>query len=283
MSLKFNTDNEESEDLLSAALHVEAADNEDDDDRPPQDGMAYLRQVIKERKRVPDTVTADISKYKKQKTADHEPSKSSENDRTKARPPSGCCPSASWQRDQVSQFSEVRLKAERHAELGRRTGEVGIGTVKIPDKKNEAVWCHMILGGKVWREICVGREDDEAGSKASDVPPDEPKLSFVLSVPVHVCEHVLEYLVTWLSLTGWRNEYGPWIYSLLVRLEKPLTPDVGSLLRDLVLVSAKERKRIVNEVSDVEVKDESVAALNLIICLVAKYFGQTDLEDKDDD
>ena len=47
MSLKFNTDNEESEDLLSAALHVEAADNEDDDDRPPQDGMAYLRQVIK--------------------------------------------------------------------------------------------------------------------------------------------------------------------------------------------------------------------------------------------
>ena len=75
------------------------------------------------------------SKYKKQKTADHEPSKSSENDRTKARPPSGCCPSASWQRDQVSQFSEVRLKAERHAELGRRTGEVGIGTVKIPDKK----------------------------------------------------------------------------------------------------------------------------------------------------
>ena len=47
MSLKFNTENEESEDLLSAALHVEAADNEDDDDRPPQDGMAYLRQVIK--------------------------------------------------------------------------------------------------------------------------------------------------------------------------------------------------------------------------------------------
>ena len=47
MSLKFNTDHEESEDLLSAALHVEAADNEDDDDRPPQDGMAYLRQVIK--------------------------------------------------------------------------------------------------------------------------------------------------------------------------------------------------------------------------------------------
>ena len=70
---------------------------------------------------------------------------------------------------------------------------------------------------------------------------------------------------------------------LFGRLEKPLTPDVGSLLRDLVLVSAKERKRIVNEVSDVEVKDESVAALNLIICLVAKYFGQTDLEDKEDD
>ena len=85
-----------------------------------------------------------------------------------------------------------------------------------------------------------------------------------------------------LQVTGWRPEYGPWLYSILVRLEKPLTPDVGSLLRDLVLICARERHRISTSGSG-DANDENIAALNLFICLVAKYFGQGDLEDRDED
>ena len=125
-SLTFNRDSDEgkSEDLMSAALFVEAADAEEEEG-PPQDGMAYLRQVIQERKRVPETVTATVSldtvsgnKKKRRETAE-------DQSRTKAAPPAGCCPGAAWQRDQVAAFSEVRLGAARHAQLGRDTGEVG--------------------------------------------------------------------------------------------------------------------------------------------------------------
>ena len=245
-------------------------------------------QVMRERKRVPETVTAEIKpKKQKQNTASSEEQKkvddSEMNSRTKIPPPPGCCPGSAWQREQVAAFSEVRAKVDRHGELGRRTGEVGIGTVKIPDKRNEALWCHMLMGGRVWAEVCAAREDEEGGTKAKvEVDGDKPSLNFLLSVPVHVCEHVTEYLVTWLTLTGWRPEAGPWLYSLLVRLEKPLTPDISSVLRDLVLLCSRERRRIAASEEE-ESKDENIAALNLFICLVAKYFGQGDLEDRDDE
>lgn len=45
-SITFNHEEKAgAEDLMSAALMVEAGDNDDEDERPPQDGMAYLRQV----------------------------------------------------------------------------------------------------------------------------------------------------------------------------------------------------------------------------------------------
>ena len=296
---------------MSAALMVEGGDKEEEEGGPPQDGMAYLRQVMRERKRVPETVTAEI-KPKKQKPDMAGGQKSAGsgggdlgdlNSRTKVPPPPGCCPGPGWQREQVARFSEVRQRVGRHAELGRRTGEVmmmmimiimmmimtmqvGVGTVKVPDKRNEALWCHLVLGGRAWAEVCGAREDEEGGSKAkTEVAGDEPSLNFLLSVPVHVCEAVLEHLVAWLTLTGWRSEAGPWLYSLLVRLEKPLTPDISSVLRDLVLFCSRERRKIaaLNVDKTAEDRDENIAALNLFICLVAKYFGQGDLEDVDDE
>ena len=69
------------------------------------------------------------------------------------------------------------------------------------------------------------------------------------------------------------------------RLEKPLTPDVGSLLRDLALFCAQQRLEIANKVEAIEtggVPDDNIAALNLFICLVAKYFDQGDLVDREE-
>ena len=83
-----------------------------------------------------------------------------------------------------------------------------------------------------------------------EVEGDKPSLNFLLSVPVHVDE-------------------------------QPLTPDISSILRDLVLFCSRERRQIA--ASDSAGKDDNIAALNLFICLVAKYFGQGDLEDRDDE
>lgn len=302
MSLKFNNEGDGggNDDLMSAALFVDTNDKNDDDGRPPQDGMEYLRQVIKERKRVPDTVTAEMD-------PDKVPVKSSKREapgpgavpiniqsspsllsgRHKAAPPPGCCPGVVWQREQVKQFSEVRAKLARHVKLTKLNGDQE--KHKIPDKKNEALWCHLMLGGEIWNLVSKSREEEdeeEAPKGKTDVVGDPPKLGFVTAMPVYVCEQVLEYVISWLGVTGWRAEYGPWVYTLLTRLEKPLTPDVGSSLRDLALFCAQQRLEFASQVEAVEaggVPDDNIAALNLFICLVAKYFDQGDLVDREEE
>jgi len=299
MSLKFNNGEDGgNDDLMSAALFVDTNDKDDDDGRPPQDGMEYLRQVIKERKRVPDTVTAEIDPKKVSSNplkrgaseAGHikiQSSPSLLSGRHKAAPPPGCCPGVVWQRGQVKQFSEVRAKLARHVKLTKLNGEQE--KHKIPDKKNEALWCHLMLGGEIWSLVTKSREeeDDEDTPKGkTDVAGEPPKLGFVTAMPVFVCEQVLEYVISWLEVTGWRAEYGPWVYTLLTRLEKPLTPDVGSSLRDLAFFCAQQRLEFASKVEAVEaggVPDDNIAALNLFICLVAKYFDQGDLVDREEE
>ena len=75
---------------------------------------------MRERKRVPETVTAEIKpKKQKQNTASCEEQKKVDSDseemnsRTKIPPPPGCCPGSAWQREQVAAFSEVRAKVDR--------------------------------------------------------------------------------------------------------------------------------------------------------------------------
>ena len=79
-----------------------------------QDGMAYLRAVMKERKQCPDTVEATVVPpvrgRGKEQGQEEGGSKEQEEGggRSKAAPPPGCCPGVRWQREQVKQFSQVR-------------------------------------------------------------------------------------------------------------------------------------------------------------------------------
>ena len=62
-----------------------------------------------------------------------------------------------------------------------------------------------------------------------------------------------------------------WFYSLMSVVEKPLHPDIESSMRSFVLVCSKQRSRQNNR---------KTRELDLIICIVAKYFGQADLADE---
>ena len=33
--------------------------------------------------------------------------------------------------------------------------------VQVPDRQNEALWCHLMMGGAVWQEVLAQREDEE--------------------------------------------------------------------------------------------------------------------------
>jgi len=271
--IKFKSkDNEgDDDDLMPAAILVEESTKSgDEEEGPPQDGMSYLRQVVRERKRCADTVTADIDLSKVIKNnSKNEDEKEEVLGRSKVAPPPGCCPGLVWQREQIKKFSDVRLKVSQHRSLLRKEG----GAVeKVPAKDNEALWCHLMLGEEVWRIV----DDSEGVKEGKMVTGESPRLNFVVAVPVYVCEHVLEYLVSWLRVTGWRPEFGPWIYSIMSRLEKPLTPEISSTLRELARVCSQIRADIVNKEDNSE---EAIAALNLFVCLVARYFDQTDLED----
>ena len=77
-------------------------------------------------------------------------------------------------------------------------------------------------------------------------------------------------------------EQALWFYGLLSIVEKPLHPDDQSCLRSFVIVCSKQRRAIIEASLGKDSADEvekSISHLNLIICLVAKYFGQADLAD----
>jgi len=313
-TVKFKKNEQASENLMAKALDVSSdaeTDEEGGEAGPPMDGMAYLKQVIKERKRIPDTVTAEIDPGSI-KTPDLAQLYSEGGNRNKPKVPSKYCPSIRWQNQQVSEFSDIRLKLARHMKLLKSEQHKPL---KLPDRDNEMLWCLFCFGSTSWAKISqlrrereVEEGEGEQGSEDNDnvEKGKNPRLEAVMaesnegtdpltrvmvSMPIHVVEQVLEYQVLWLQTTGWLPEYGPWIYSLLSRIEKPLTPDLGSVLRDLVLICSQERARLVKKSATLENQnggseddipfEAEISAFNLFICLVAKYFDQGDLADTD--
>jgi len=324
--LKFKQD-DKSEELLPQALALVDDDSDDDmengDNNPPMDGFAFLKSVIKERKKVAEVTVATIDPEKiKPATGSLQSFTGGPGVRVKPRVPEQFMPSTKWQNEQVTEFSDVRMKVNRHLALVRKKGE--FKALKLPDKESEILWCLFCHGKEVWTLVEEKRkEQNEDMSPDPDPDNDEPEveeeskledvlansdegttplLSVILSMPLHVVEKILEYQVSWLQCTGWREEYGAWLYSLLARVEKPLTPDMGSILRDLALFCGQERYRLVNlitsQTKNPETPDQSkmaetrgeeeepdfpyhdeIAAFNLMICLVAKYFNQGDLAD----
>ena len=63
--------------------------------------------------------------------------------------------------------------------------------MKVPDKRNEALWCHMLLGGAAWRRICAARDrGEEAAAAKLEVEGEQPALNFVMTMSGVACEQV---------------------------------------------------------------------------------------------
>ncbi|KAM3670072.1 gem-associated protein 2 isoform X2 [Ammospiza nelsoni] len=101
-----------------------------------------------------------------------------------------------------------------------------------------------------------------------------PLLSIVSRMNQATVTSVLEYLISWFGEKKFTPELGRWFYALLACLEKPLLPEAHSLIRQLA--------RRCSEVRALEESknEEQISALNLIICLVSRYFDQRDLADE---
>ena len=152
-----------------------------------------------------------------------------------------------------------------------------------------------------WKEFCTGRKTDDTSdsSTASDTEsdltpnttpnqktgikpekrvkpePNQPLLSYLCDMSADEVIRVLSYHNQWLQHFGFTQHNGRWIYSLLVSLEKPLPSEVYSILRDLSRVCSQCRHKIESK-SD----SKTLIALNLIICLIGRYFDQNDMCDE---
>ncbi|XP_070971348.1 gem-associated protein 2-like isoform X3 [Oncorhynchus clarkii lewisi] len=248
----------DAEELMPRLLPVETCGIETGEDvnlnEPPRNPQEYLRQVQLEASLCPDVVVAKIDPKKLRK-------KQTVNVSLMGcqAAPQGFSPSLKWQRQQVSNFSEIRRSISKHRLYW--SGQALDDNVLMPKQDAE----------EQWKKFCLG-ENVYLNSPPTDHVTEDPGLDYVKAT----VSAVLEYLINWFEEREFVPQLGRWQYALLACLEKPLLPEAHSLIRQLARRSSEVRTNLEHQ------EDERLSPLNLMICLVARYFDQNDLADKED-
>ncbi|XP_075215148.1 gemin 2 [Lycorma delicatula] len=274
--------------LLEPVLSVEPVPKDFDPNAIPSNGMEYLQHVQYEAKNCQQVVVADIDvkKFEKQRTANF-------LSYPEILIKQEFLPSVEWQEERLADFSEVRRIVERR---------------RIMQSEHQVHKCYMpiIESVKGWYKFCVGKyksqesgcdiiegtEDTTLEMLKDDVPEDldgnsttetkedsylehkQPLLHLLSAMSQVTIIAVLDYHVEWIEnkKTDFHHS-GSWLYALLACLEIPLIPETCSSIRSLARLAAEHRMKL--DSSD----DELLSVLNLIICLVGRYFRQIDLAD----
>ncbi|XP_040266892.1 gem-associated protein 2 isoform X4 [Bufo bufo] len=240
------------EELMPRLLPVGKCDLMEDFDPavPPRTPQEYLRRVQIEAARCPDVVIAQIDpkKLRKKQTVGIALSGCQPA-------PEGYSPSLLWQQQQVAQFSAVRQ----------------------PSTEDEESWKKFCLGERLYSDLAAALNTENLNTGIDYIKVGfPPLLSIVSRMSQATVTSVLEYLVNWFEETDFTPELGRWLYALLASLEKPLLPEAHSLIRQLARRCSQVRSGVKHR------EDERVSALNLLICLVGRYFEQRDLADPSD-
>lgn len=152
-----------------------------------------------------------------------------------------------------------------------RDDDGGESSGEIDDLQNA-----LIAGGRTTVDILADQMNNEEDRTVDLSTLEEgfpPMMRILLRMDSNQVEANLEYHTRWMDEDGFSHEQGRWIYALLSCLEKPLFPTVISVLRELSRKCMELRAKL-----DIQDKT-SLNGLNLIICIVARYFDQTDLAD----
>nr|XP_020477585.1 gem-associated protein 2 isoform X2 [Monopterus albus] len=249
------------EELMPKLLPVEFGANTEDLglNRTPRNPQEYLRQVQLEASLCPEVVVAQIDpkKLKRKQTVDV--------------PVEGChaapvgfSPSLRWQQQQSI------AKNRKHW-----SSQTLDDNVLMPKLADEEGWKRFCLGEKLYlgTSSCDPDEEPESALDYCKVG-FPPFLSIVSRLNQTTLLMVLEILISWFEEREFVPQLGRWLYALLACLEKPLLPEAHSSIRQLARRCAQFRSTLESR------EDEKLPALNLLICLVARYFEQSDLADQ---
>ncbi|TKS86323.1 Gem-associated protein 2 [Collichthys lucidus] len=256
------------EELMPRLLPVEFEASAEDLDLngPPRNPREYLRQVQLEASLCPEVVVAQIDpkKLKKKQTVNASVAGCHAA-------PVGFSPSLSWQKQQVSNFSDVRQSITKNRK--HWSTQTLDDNVLMPQLTDEEGWKRFCLGETVYLGTPSCQTDAEPALDYSKVG-FPPFLSIVSRLNQSTVLMVLEVLISWFEDNKFVPQLGCWLYSLLACLEKPLLPEAHSSIRQLARRCAQLRSTLESQ------DDEQLPALNLLICLVARYFEQNDLADQ---
>ncbi|XP_040266891.1 gem-associated protein 2 isoform X3 [Bufo bufo] len=245
------------EELMPRLLPVGKCDLMEDFDPavPPRTPQEYLRRVQIEAARCPDVVIAQIDpkKLRKKQTVGIALSGCQPA-------PEGYSPSLLWQQQQVAQFSAVRQSLNKHRSHWKT--QPLDSNVMMPSTEDEESWKKFCLGERLYSDLAAALNTENLNTG----------IDYIKATVTSV----LEYLVNWFEETDFTPELGRWLYALLASLEKPLLPEAHSLIRQLARRCSQVRSGVKHR------EDERVSALNLLICLVGRYFEQRDLADPSD-
>ncbi|KAI4491100.1 hypothetical protein M0802_010410 [Mischocyttarus mexicanus] len=221
--------------------------------QPPKSGEDYIKRVILEAQQYADTVVADIKpELFKKPTIDVQHLSGC------VEAPSSLIPTIEWQERQVENFKDLKLyviqmqdkikSSERNWKLLEK---------QLPHVDNQESWI----------TYCFDKTSDDKENHS-------PTLTTVISMKQPLIEQVLEYLIEYVQTQG-KIPYkiGQWLYALLAVLHLPLNPDTCSCLRSLA------RTCSVIRANSKKLEEHEIGALNLFICLVARYYRQMDLAD----
>ncbi|XP_051941793.1 gem-associated protein 2 isoform X1 [Hippocampus zosterae] len=187
--------------------------------------------------------------------------------------PAGFSPSLDWQQRQVSSFSDVRQSITKNRQ--HWSSHSLDDNVVMPKQADEEGWKRFCLGERVSQGTLSSHTDAdaEAGLDYSKVG-FPPFLSIVSRFSQATVLTLLDILISWFEERDFVPQLGRWLYALLACLEKPLLPEAHSSIRQLARRCAQLRSNLASQV------DDNLPALNLLICLVARYFEQNDLADQ---
>lgn len=170
------------------------------------------------------------------------------------------------------QFSAVRQSVNKHRNHWK--SQQLDSNVTMPKSEDEEGWKKFCLGERLCAEGAVGPSTNESPGIDYVQIGFPPLLSIVSRMNQATVTSVLEYLSNWFGERDFTPELGRWFYALLACLEKPLLPEAHSLIRQLARRCSEVRLLVGSK------DDERVPALNLLICLVSRYFDQRDLADE---
>ncbi|CAG9534834.1 unnamed protein product [Cercopithifilaria johnstoni] len=222
----------------------------------PRDPSHYLQQVSMSRARCPEVVSAKTIPTKIASSAISEDLLFS------------CEPPSEWSVAMSNKFSMQRSLVNAQKWRWKKTITFKWPSLKDPDE---------------WRVFCLEERNNSFPTKVGDASRfahhrgNPPTLQLVFSLSEQQVNTVIQYLIDVFLEVGYTRPLFEWIYALMLVLQKPLTHNVCSSIRQLAKHSRVLRNTLNEETQSGSTMHEE---LSLFIAVVGVYFEQLDIADQ---